>query len=92
VGIPEHETWIALQFDQAVVYFGNVIENALAERQTVGVGDGQRSEAKYTLAQLLRDDFRLPAPERATDRPAGRGVGALLKSMAGRGVKLWKGE
>ena len=48
--------------DQAVVYFGVVIENALAERREWKEGKTTHSEPKYTLAQLLDAEFKLPAP------------------------------
>lgn len=53
------DTWAALQFDNAVVFFGNVIENASQEQINVGDDDKPRYQRKYTLTQLLTDGFRL---------------------------------
>ena len=54
------DEWAVYQFDAAVNYLGLVVENAMLETTEVGVGDSKRSIAKYTLAQLLDDEFRLP--------------------------------
>lgn len=54
-------SWETLQFDNAVVYVGMVIENALHEREEVGSGNNKRWKAKYTLKQLLDPAFRLPS-------------------------------
>lgn len=82
VGIEEQ--WLALQFDGAVALVGVTIEGALQETMNVGTKDKPEWKPKYTLGQLLSDDFRLPAPE----RPKGGIEG--LKAFAGKGVKIWK--
>ena len=64
--------------------FGTIIENALQERQNVGTQKEPQYEQKYTLNQLLADDFRLPAPERAS-KPQG-----LAGLMGMPGVKVYK--
>lgn len=48
--------------DGAVVTMGTVVENALLERIKVGSGATLRSVPRYTLKQLLSDDFTLPRP------------------------------
>lgn len=53
---PLQNDWAAYQFDQAALYVGLVIENAIQERQKVG----KESQPKYSLGQLLDADFRLP--------------------------------
>lgn len=53
----------AYQFDQAVLYVGLTIENALHEREEVGPPDKREWRQKYTLAQLLDASFRLPPPK-----------------------------
>lgn len=46
--------------DGAVVAFGTVVENALQE--TVGLGSGKHKtrRARWTLSEILQDDFTLP--------------------------------
>ena len=51
------DRWAAYQFDNAVMYFGMVIENAAQEQIKVGPEDKPRWEKKYTLAQLLTPGF-----------------------------------
>lgn len=53
------EAWEALQFDQAVVTFGVIIENASQEQ--INIGDDAHPEwrSRYTMAQLLADGFTL---------------------------------
>lgn len=65
------DRWIALQFDNAVAYFGTIIEGALNEQVKTGSDEKPKWEPKYRLDQLLDPDFRLPAPpteqEKQTD-------------------------
>lgn len=83
------------QFDNAVTLFGTTIENALHETVEVSVyvqGRRQTShKPKYTLAQLLDDSFKLPAPQPA--RPAEPvNPWEPLLALAGQprsGVKKW---
>ena len=59
---------------------------ALQEQQNVGSDKQPKWEAKYTLAQLLADEFRLPAP--VVERPQGG-----LKGLMGMpGVKVFKAQ
>lgn len=78
------DEWMAYQFDNAVTLFGVTVENALQERQNVGTKKEPQWEPKYTLAQLLDDGFRLPAPERPAKQEGVKGL------MAMKGVKVWK--
>lgn len=57
------DAWTALQFDNAVTLVVNVIENAAQERENVGSEKRPDWQLKYTMSQLLDDDFRLPAPK-----------------------------
>jgi len=57
VGIAE--SWAAYQFDNAVVSLGIIIENALQEQKNVGTKDKPVYENKYTITQLLDEDFRI---------------------------------
>lgn len=76
----------AYQFDNAVVFMGLTIENALQEREGIGVGNQKEWRQKYTLPQLLDPDFRLDAPKSTfSDKPGGIGA---LKAM--QGMKLWR--
>jgi len=69
------DRWTAYQFDAAVTMLGVTIENALQEQQNVGSDKQPKYEAKYTLAQLLADDFRLPGPVKAT---TAQGIAGLI--------------
>lgn len=69
------------QFDNAVLWFCTTVENALNETEKVGVGDKATERAKYTLDQLLDDNFRLPRPVTAKVK---RGkVGEQVKALFG---------
>ena len=78
--------WVAYQFDSAVTLLGNTVESALMERKEVGMGKHKRLEQKYTLAQLLNPDFRLPRE----NGPGGDDPVGTLKSLEGKGVKVFK--
>lgn len=71
VGISDR--WAAYQFDSAVCLVGTTIENALQE--TTKAGD--KLVPRYTLAQLLNTEFRLP-------RPVTPDAISALKAMAGK--------
>lgn len=79
------DSWAALQFDNAVGFVGVVLENASQEQHNVGTEKQPKWEPKYSMAQLLDPEFRLPAPPKPVKQ---KGVEGLL-SM--RGVKVWKG-
>lgn len=70
---------MAYQFDNAVTRFGDAIENALGERQNVGDEKKPQWEPKYSLSQLLDNDFRLPRPV-PEEQPSGLDG---LKMLAG---------
>lgn len=85
------DRWLAYQLDNAVVYLGITLENALHETINAGTERQSRTEPKYTITQLLEPSFRLPAPEKPQQQKGG-GLAALL-ALAGRrgmGVTLWK--
>ena len=82
----------ALLLDNAVTYFGTVIENALQERIEMGKG---RWEPKYTLSDLLDSDFVLPqsAPKRRILR-GNKGAPGIAQVLAlseqgVAGIKRW---
>lgn len=78
------DPWAALQFDNAVALVGITLENASQEQQNVGSEKQPKWQAKYSMAQLLDDTFRLPAPEKPA-KPEG------IKGLMGLpGVKLWR--
>lgn len=79
------DRWAALQLDNAVGLVGIVIENASQEQQNTGTEKAPKWQPKYTMHQLLDDDFRLPAPARPTKQEGIKGLMALP------GVKVWKG-
>lgn len=80
--------------DNAVIWFGMTVENALQERVNEGSEEKPKWEAKYTLGQLLDPLFRMPKPEPAPKpkRAAQSGFAAMmaLASQAGSGVKAYK--
>lgn len=91
--LQETDTIAAYCVDKAVLTFGIVVENALAETVEVGVGKDKRREAKYTLEQLLDNDFRLPRPIVAKKRQPQQNGFALLLALAGQpgsNVKRWE--
>lgn len=83
--------WIAYQFDNAVALVGNVIEGASQEMEKFGPKDSPEWKPKYTMAQLLDDDFRLPTPKKP---PTEQDAIAQLRSLAqrGLGVKVFKAK
>jgi len=56
----EDDPLAAWMLDNAVMYFGTVIENMLGERDEVA---GGKSVKRYTLARLLDESFLYPPPE-----------------------------
>jgi hypothetical protein len=74
------DRWAALQFDQAVVAFGTVIENASGEQINVGGESQPRWVAKYTFEQLLTPGFVIGGTggEGSDDAPLPRGVDGLI--------------
>lgn len=81
VGIEDE--WAAYQFDNAVNFFGVTVENALQERDEIGMGTDVKYRERYTLAQLLEPNFRLPRP--AAGKP-GRGGSPAHSAQAGSGL------
>jgi hypothetical protein len=91
----------AWKFDQAVLYVGLTIENALQEREPDGDPKEHKTRPKYKLAQLLDPDFKLPRPkdDDAAHGPDGQRLGPLesfveqITGMAGPlnpNVRLWQ--
>ena len=73
--------------DNAVTMLGITIENALQEQQNTGTDKAPKHEQRYSLSQLLADNFRLPAPAKAS-KPA-QGLQGL---MGLPGVKVYKAQ
>jgi hypothetical protein len=71
-----------------VVFFGNAIEGAAQETRWIGSEKDRKLEPKYTMRQLLDQEFRLPSPA----EPQKESGLAALKTIAGstRGVNLHK--
>lgn len=68
------DRWAALQFDNAVTLVGETIEGAAQEMEKRGSDDKPRWEPKYTMQQLLDNNFRLPrenAPRGGVDELVG---------------------
>lgn len=87
------DEWTRYQFDNAVTYFGTVIENALAETKEVGAGKDKQRVPVYEggLEQLLDDDFRLPRPPTKLEKRR-QGAANLLALAADprSGIKMWR--
>lgn len=50
-----NDRWVALQFDQAVIWFGSFIEGKLMETHNIGTKKEPKIEPKYKLSDLLAD-------------------------------------
>lgn len=61
----------AYQLDAAVTAFGVMIDNATQETVEVGSGTNKRIRPRWTIEELLANDFRFP---REDDLAAFRGV------------------
>lgn len=48
--------------DNAVTYFGTLVENMLLERDEIGSGTHKEFVPRYTLGRLLDDTFYYPRP------------------------------
>lgn len=53
----------AWMLDNAVLYFGTVVENMLAETDEVAYGNSTRHVKRYTLSRLLDESFLYPNEE-----------------------------
>ena len=73
-----YDPWYAYQFDNAVILVGTAIENAAQELEKVGSDEKSELQPKYTMQQLLDDDFRLPL-KTAVSRP----IEADIKGVQG---------
>jgi hypothetical protein len=81
---------VAWMVDSAITWFGITIENTLSERVKVGFGQNVRDKPKYTLALLLRDEYRLIPPPPALEESSN--PFAELASWIGRSrglIKRW---
>jgi hypothetical protein len=87
----------AYLFDAAVTTFGRVIENAAQEEVNNGSPTQPKWERKYTLMQLLSQDFKLPY-ERPKKKPtefgnfAAHGIAQILAAaeQGTRGIRRWE--
>jgi hypothetical protein len=61
------DAWAAIQLDNAVVYFGTVIENAASETHNVGTDDKPAYRPRHTMTQLLSDGYIIQPDEDDTD-------------------------
>lgn len=68
---------MAYQLDNCCTLLGITIENALQERKNIGTEKELKYEQRYTLSELLRDDFRLPAPAKPSGEDGLRGLMGL---------------
>jgi hypothetical protein len=63
----ERNPLAAWMLDNCVLTFGTLIENALLEEDEIGSGESLKRIKRYTLAQLLDPEFRLPRPVDESD-------------------------
>lgn len=56
--LSELNPFVAYELDAACATFGLVIKNALQETVEVGTGSNKRWRARYTLPELLDDNFQ----------------------------------
>jgi hypothetical protein len=69
----------AWMLDNCVLAFGTLIENALTEEDRIQVGDTTQSFKRYTLTQLLDNDFRMPqVPPEESDYSSFQGVEGIV--------------
>ena len=85
--------WAAYQIDDAVVWFGVTVENALAERVNHGSAEKPDWRDKYTLEQLLEPDFRLPRPGQPLTgkQAAAQALSSYIDTLIGSAGKLGSG-
>jgi hypothetical protein len=76
----------AYQFDNAILFGGLVIESAMQEREEYGPQNARQSRPKYTLTQLLDEDFRLPSGTSASSQG---GIKAIAAANPGL-VSHWR--
>lgn len=78
--------WTIWMFDNAIHFFMSVMHAALSEREKIGDAKNAEWKAKYTLSQLLEDEFRLPRPisHKAKRGQTGQQVKALFGSATPR--------
>jgi len=85
----------ALLLDNAVVFFGTAMENALQERVNLGSPNHPHWEQKYSLSELLDSGFLLPEPEKPKKLIAGgrrnSGIAQVLAlaDQGTQGIKKW---
>jgi len=87
----------AYLFDAAVTTFGRVIENASQEEHNTGSPTQPKWERKYTLQQLLSQNFKLPS-NKVKKKPTefgnfeSHGIAQILAAAdAGtRGIRRWE--
>jgi len=87
----------AYLFDSAVTTFGRVIENAVQEEENKGSPSQPKWERKYTLMQLLSQDFKLPRikekkSETQFSNFGSHGIAQILAASdeGTRGIKRWE--
>jgi hypothetical protein len=93
VDLEETDSIAAWCVDGTVLWFGLTIENALLERINRGTKEHPKMEPRYTLAQLLDPDFRLPRPlpqPKTSQQQDGFAMLLAMASQPGSGVKRWE--
>jgi hypothetical protein len=85
----------AYLFDNAVVFFGTAVENALQERVNLGSPSHPNWESKYTLSELLESDFIIQMDETPRKmKKIGKGSTGIAQVLAladqgTGGIKKW---
>lgn len=65
------DRWAALQLDNAVTYFGTIIENAAQEQVNVGGESSPKYASKYRMRDLLTAGFKLDSRDAGDDDEIG---------------------
>ncbi len=74
----EEDALAAWMLDNAVTYFGTMVENLMLERDEIGSGTNKKYVSRYTLAQLLDPAFLWPQPKNEVDEELQQPIAGLL--------------
>lgn len=83
------DDWLIYCFDNAILYFCTVIEGALSETKTTGIAPDIEYEPKYTIDQLLDNDYRMERPPTAKEKRLRGGLRAMVMANPSA-VGMWK--
>jgi len=84
----KNDPWLMLQFDNAVIFTGSVIESAAQEMEKVGTEEKPEWRPKYTMQQLLDPEFRLPSGKGDNEESGFDDFMAFIDDGRVRGLKF----